>query len=69
MAGKLKDVRIVTFKKAFGRYDAGDHAMHKSVAEKLKARGADVTIKNASEEYEKLVDKVKATKAKAEEKK
>lgn len=64
MAGKLNDVRIVTLKKDFGRYKAGDHAMHKSVAEKLKKRaGADATVKPAKEEVEKLVQKVKELKA------
>jgi len=63
MAGKLKDVRIVTLKKDFGRYTAGDHAMHKSVAEKLKKRaGADATVREAKEEVDKIVQKVKERK-------
>lgn len=63
MAGKLKDVRIVTLKKDFGRYKAGDHAMHKSVAEKLKKRaGADATVREAKDEVEKIVQKVKERK-------
>jgi len=62
MAGNLKDVRIVTFAKKHGLYEKGEHAMHVSLAEKLKGKGADITIKLAKPEVEKRVEKLKAKK-------
>lgn len=67
MAGNLKDVRIVTFAEPFGRYTKGEHAMHKSVAEKLvKNKKAKVSVKEAKPEYEKRVEAIKAKKAEKE---
>ena len=66
MAGNLKDVRVVSFKEDFGRYTKGEHAMHVTVAEKLKKKGAKIEIKSAKDEYEKKIEAIKAKKAKEE---
>jgi len=60
MAGNIKDVRIVTFSKDHGRYKAGKHAMHKTLAEKLKEAKAPVKIEEAEPIVAKLKEKKRA---------
>jgi hypothetical protein len=66
MAGKLKNVRVVTFSEDFGRYKKGKHAMHESVAEILEKQGA--KIKVAKVDKEEMVKTVKSNIAKANKK-
>lgn len=61
MAGKIKQVRIVTFKEDFGRYAKGEHAMNVSVADKLVKLKAPVTVKEVK--MEEIVSKIKTKKA------
>lgn len=68
MAGRISDIRIVTFKSDFGRYKKGDHAMHKSLAEKLNKRKAPISIKKAEPDVKKLEEKLRAKAEKQKEK-
>ena len=61
MSKKKEDTRIVTFSEAWGQYEKGEHAMHKSVAEVLVKKKAPVKV--AKVDWEKLYEKIKAKKA------
>ena len=61
MAGKLKQVRIVTFTEDYGRYAKGDHAMNVTLADKLVKRKAPVKVKEVK--VEEMVSKIKTRKA------
>lgn len=67
MAGKVKDIRLVTFKDDYGRFTKGQHAMHKSLAEKLEARKAPVKVELAETFAQKLKEKRKEEVLKAKE--
>lgn len=61
MAGKINQIRIVTFSKDWGRYTKGEHAMHVTLADKLVKRKAPVTVKEVK--IEEMVSKIKTKKA------